>query len=401
MRTSKKLAVLVLALAITGGATGRQLAMLVEVTPQQAVAGGTLTEIVVPVAPAPSPLPVPDGSVSESEQRQQPAAASAAATAPATESAPFPAPAPAPEPEPVPIESSEVTIQCFSPPSPVFRGRDELTVIVMREGAAVPGLTAEQFAVTAGGEPLPVAYLEGPGEGFANLRIAIDLDEAMSAEMEWISEMVARLAEIVNPRPGINVVRDLIGRFSSPIRFDPSDTNRVGWIDAGSATPQEDLPRLVLSSLENARTRRGKTFLVIVTDGRGPRNVKAWKGVHEVATEAGVPILIAGVWQEGFGSGLRKDLRKLANESGGAVFYVQGATQVNDLVERFGSVVGSAYAVCVESIRVVGTIEVGLVGVDAEVQSATAIRWNKPRYDFEVGRMRGSFVYFADAANFT
>jgi len=46
MRRSRLLVVVVLASApvITGVAAGRQFAMLVELTPQQAVEGGTLTE---------------------------------------------------------------------------------------------------------------------------------------------------------------------------------------------------------------------------------------------------------------------------------------------------------------------------------------------------------------------
>ena len=44
MRRSRLIVVIVLALATTGVAAGRHLAMLVEVTPQRAVAGGTLTE---------------------------------------------------------------------------------------------------------------------------------------------------------------------------------------------------------------------------------------------------------------------------------------------------------------------------------------------------------------------
>jgi hypothetical protein len=498
MRTSRWLAVSVLAFSLAGLATARQLAMLVEVAPRGVVDEGTLTEITVRIAPedrialsedamlwvelsreetrvlrrgwalkiddpdkpitveivipdgphvlrvdlkgagnrssgvwwgdvdvsvssspasedasVPDPDPVPAPDDSDSEQRQQTAAAAATATASVVESAAVPEPDAATDTVPEPVGEG------FSPRKPgadevrrvndrpagsegFSSGRDELTVFVIRDGAAVPGLTADRFAVSVGGETIPATCAEGPGEGVTHLRIAVDLGARTSAETEWVTGLVARLATIVSPSRGSTVVGDIVGRFSAPVRFDADASDTSQWVvSAEHGVIEETLPDLVLASLEHARSVSGKSFLAIVTDGRGTRGGKIWKTIHRAAAESGVPVLIAGIWQEEFGSGLRKDLRKLANETGGTVFYMQGPSQVDDCVERFGAVIGGAYAVCVAGGRVTGKVEVDLVGGGADIRSAPAIRRNSGGVEDRPGRARGAFVYFADAASFT
>ncbi|MEX1311721.1 MAG: hypothetical protein AB1Z65_14945, partial [Candidatus Sulfomarinibacteraceae bacterium] len=164
---------------------------------------------------------------------------------------------------------------------------------------------------------------------------------------------------------------------------------------------EDDLPAMVRSSLESLRSTTGATILLVVTDGGGPRSGKAWSDAHRAASEAGVPILIAGIWNEDFGSGLRKDLRKLASISGGAVFYVQGSGQADNLVERFGAILAGCTTVGVDAPPGTPGVEVSLIGVDADVHASTAVRWGAEPADPQTGETRrGRFTYMADAALF-
>ena len=111
---------------------------------------------------------------------------------------------------------------------------------------------------------------------------------------------------------------------------------------------------------------------MVVTDGRSSRN--GWKNVLQSAKRAGVPILVAGIWHEDFEPAARKDLRKLADASGGSVFYVQGAVQVEDLLDRFSSAVDGSYVVTVDAPPGTTGIEVSAVDESMEVRASTAVR---------------------------
>ena len=120
----------------------------------------------------------------------------------------------------------------------------------------------------------------------------------------------------------------------------------VGWTSSldditerleavGTSQPGE-LSMLIGDALEVDPEAKEDVFLLVVTDGLGTRSKKPWAEVHRAAKRAGIPVLVAGIWSEDFPAGLRKELRKLAAATGGAVFYVQGPGQADDLVERFG-----------------------------------------------------------------
>ena len=504
MRTSKWLAVSVLALSLAGLATARQLAMLVEVAPRGVVDEGTLTEITVRIAPedrtaltedvmlwvelsreearvlrrgwalkiddsdkpitveivipdgphvlrvdlkgagsrstgvwwgdvdvsgsSPSPEPAsvpasdPDPDDSDSEQRRQSGAVTAAAAAAAAESDPDPDPAPDysdseqwqqsgavaatavaaaaesdPSPEPGPaVLAASGPIPRPDPSSPGW----EITVVATRGGVGVADLEPSRLEISVGGEPTGIASVDGPGSPSMLLGIAVDLSGTSSGDLSWIAAMVERLAGRALDGGGMAFVADTGGRVDG--WGIPADRVAAA-VGAAGGDATLDLPELIRSSLDRFSRRSGRAFLLVVTDGRDPKGGKTWAEVHRSAAESGVPILVAGIWNDDFASGLRKDLRKLGAASGGSVFYAQGPTQSGNLIDRFGALFDGAYAVGLEAgpAAPATAVKVRPVDTDAEIRAATAVRMVGSRFArIDDGRLRGRFTYMADAAIF-
>jgi hypothetical protein len=163
------------------------------------------------------------------------------------------------------------------------------------------------------------------------LAVAVDLHHANATELGWIARMTQTLAESVDDLDLVVVQSRGNAAGARPSR--PEDVAQR--FESMDVSAPGELSRLILDVADGFRDSTRLVGLFVVTDGLGERGKALWKQAHDAASELGVPILVGGIWSEGFGSGLRKDLRKLANGSGGGVFYVQGPEQVDDLVDRF------------------------------------------------------------------
>ncbi|MCU0234562.1 MAG: hypothetical protein MUE90_11115, partial [Thermoanaerobaculales bacterium] len=61
-----------------------------------------------------------------------------------------------------------------------------------------------------------------------------------------------------------------------------------------------------------------------------------WQNAADAAAASGTPVLVVALWDERFSQRTRKQLRELAEVSGGSLFLVQGRGQLDRAAERFG-----------------------------------------------------------------
>ncbi len=111
------------------------------------------------------------------------------------------------------------------------------------------------------------------------------------------------------------------------------------------AQTSENVARLVIASLETFEGRRGRTFLVVLTDGRDEPAKDEWQQATDAAGAAGVPILVIALWDDDFNNRNRKNLKKLTDISGGSLFLVQGRAQLESAADRFGRYLDGGYSV--------------------------------------------------------
>ena len=100
-----------------------------------------------------------------------------------------------------------------------------------------------------------------------------------------------------------------------------------------------------MTSLDRLSGARGRRFLLLVTDGRSEPDKDAWQRALDGAASAGTPVLVVALWDERFSQRARKQLRELAEVSGGSLFLVQGRGQLDRAAERFGPLLDAGVSV--------------------------------------------------------
>ena len=190
---------------------------------------------------------------------------------------------------------------------------------------------APEPATASASEPVAAPAAEPAPKADIALVVAWDLHPENASDAPWIGRTVGALAR--EAKDGATWV--LICSHDGSRRSGVEPSGVAGVLDGLGAASAGELSVLVARATTESAAAGGGAPVLVVTDGLGPRPGKGWAEVRAAAAQAGVPVLVAGVWSGDFPSGLRRDLRRLADASGGAVFYLQGPDQAGILVERF------------------------------------------------------------------
>ena len=246
----------------------------------------------------------------------------------------------------------------------------EFSMIVTRGREPATGIDISDIRLRVGGSEVPVERLGGADNAPLLLGLAIDVpaDEVG----DW-SGMQGSLSPIVERAGG--------GRG----RLFVADTSGVGAWDEPSESPREsgsrepmNISQLVIASLERFEDSRGRRFLVVLTDGRSEPSREEWQLVGESAGEAGVPILVIALWDDGFSNRTRKNLKKLTEDSGGSLFLVQGRAQLESAADRFGRYLDGGYSLRFRlpagDLQTVTAISVSVSDRELEVSAPKSIR---------------------------
>ncbi len=140
--------------------------------------------------------------------------------------------------------------------------------------------------------------------------------------------------------------------------------------DVPGASGADNVALLIAASLAPFEGVRGRTFLIVLTDGRNEPTKTEWQGALGAAGEAGVPVLVIVMWDEDFSPRTRKELKRIAEASGGSLFLVQGSDQLGSAAERFGLALDAGVAVRFKSPPGSdgGTMKVLITATDKELE---------------------------------
>jgi len=218
----------------------------------------------------------------------------------------------------------------------------DVSVIVTRGREAVRDLDENDLRLRLGGADASIVSLGGPDDAPLLLGFAIDV---MSGDAGGWSASRGSLAPLADRAGG--------GRG----RFFVATSSGVGeWgAEAGSSARMhgapvgENVALLIVAALETFTGQRGRTFLIVLTDGRSEPTKEEWNHAADAAASAGVPILVIALWDEEFSNRTRKNLKQLTITSGGGLFLVQGRAQLPSAADRFGRMLDGSYALRFES----------------------------------------------------
>ena len=241
----------------------------------------------------------------------------------------------------------------------------ELTAVVLEGREPARGLRTSDLRLRVNGAEVSIEALGEAGE--APLFLGVAVDAGPDSGIGW---------------PGGGDLAPLITRAGDGLgkTFYAAAGDRVGGWGAGPPASAPggtggDVASLIVDSLRRFDGVRGRRFLLVVTDGRNQPDKESWKQAVTAAGEAGTPVLVVALWDDGFSRRTRNNLREIAEVSGGSLFLVQGETQLDRAAERFGPLLDAGVAV---RFRVPAGValpaEVRLEGVERGLGVATAKR---------------------------
>jgi hypothetical protein len=110
----------------------------------------------------------------------------------------------------------------------------------------------------------------------------------------------------------------------------------AAFSSADAAT--ENAPGILRAALHSSVTSHFGAPIVLLTDGRRPASKAAWKEAETAARRGEIPVLAVGLWTPDFPAAVQKRLRKIADVSGGRVFFLQGSDATSTVVALFEEV---------------------------------------------------------------
>jgi len=297
-----------------------------------------IEEAAKPPEPEPQPEPEPEPIAIE-EEIPPPIAEPLPATEPAPVVEPLrseAAPAAAVEktvPAPLPADIA-ATYEAWADAGPQTT---EMTVVASRGRDPVPGLTPATLRLQVGKGDVPIVAIGDVRNSPLYLGVAVDLSPVGISEWPAVGRALEPLAE----RAGGGRGRVFVA----------TDGDQSGWeIDPGKISEAlgspagGDLATLVITSLARFEEQRGRSFLILVTDGRFDTSKAFWSDAAMAVDRAGVPILVLALWDKKFPQRARKHLQQMASASGGRLFLIQAPDQLGGAVDRYGRVIDAGVA---------------------------------------------------------
>ena len=216
-------------------------------------------------------------------------------------------------------------------------GATDLTAVVSLGREPVPGLTPDSLRLRIAKAEVPIAGIGDAGNSPLYLGVAVDLSPSDVSKWPAIGR-------------GLEPLTERVGGGRGRV-FVATDGNETDWDVDPEKIPEAlespaggDLATLIVTSLARFEGQRGRTFLILLTDGRFDTSKSTWSDATAAVDRAGVPILVLALWNDDFPQRARKTLQQIAAASGGRLFLVQGTDQLGGVVERYGRIIDAGVA---------------------------------------------------------
>jgi hypothetical protein len=116
------------------------------------------------------------------------------------------------------------------------------------------------------------------------------------------------------------------------------------WADATADGRPDDLAALVTAAAQSTAGRRGRSFLVVVTDGSDASGKAAWRDASAAAETAGVPVFVIGLRDSGFDDQARSALSRVAEVTGGRSYFLGSAGMAGMTLDYLGELLDASLA---------------------------------------------------------
>ena len=213
----------------------------------------------------------------------------------------------------------------------------ELPVVVTDSaGRLVTDLKAEDFRVLEDGIEVPIDSFATTADLPLSLGLVVDASGSMIEPFPEVRRAVGGFLSSV-PRPEDSLFL-VVFSFDAKVMVDwtrnPEAIKAVlERIDPNGGTSLNDA---VVRSLEHFRGRRGRTAVVLLSDGDDTTSRTGWETTRRFLRTARVPVFTIGFRISKLDFFVRERLSDLAEDTGGAVFYASGGESLAEVYRAIG-----------------------------------------------------------------
>ena len=235
---------------------------------------------------------------------------------------------------------------------PVFRSSALPTVAIFAtvfdaNGRLVPDLGRDDFVVLDDGKPVDITLFSNESQPFTAV-VMLDQSASMTANLDLLNQAAEQFVMRLLP-----VDRARVGAFSDKIQMSDAFTNNRDALIAdlkelqfGNPTRLNDAIAASLDALEGVDGRR---VVLVFTDGEDTASKTGFRSVLDRARTEEVMVYSIGLESEFF-NGVRvqrsrpsRDLRKIAEETGGGYFELKKTDQLSPTFTRVATELRSQY----------------------------------------------------------
>jgi Ca-activated chloride channel family protein len=246
---------------------------------------------------------------------------------------------------------ASVSAQQQAPDQPLFRSSVRtvpiFATVLDGSGRIVPDLQRDDFIVLEDGKPVDITLFSNESQPFTAV-VMLDQSASMTANLDLLNAAAEQFVMRLLP-----VDRARVGAFSDKIQISDAFTNDrdslisdLKELQFGNPTRLNDAIATSLDALEGVDGRR---VVLVFTDGEDTASKTGFRTVLDRARNEEVMVYSIGLESEFF-NGVRvqrsrpsRDLRKIAEETGGGYFELKKTDQLSPTFTRVAAELRSQY----------------------------------------------------------
>jgi Ca-activated chloride channel family protein len=239
------------------------------------------------------------------------------------------------------------------PDQPVFRSSVRTVpiyaTVVDNNARLVPGLEQTDFSVLDNGKPADIALFSNEPQPFTSV-VMLDTSASMTANLKLLNRAAEQFLLRLLP-----VDKAQVGAFNDKIQLSGTFTNDrdelIGALNDlyfGNPTRLNDA---IAASLDALKGVDGRRVVLVFTDGEDTSSRIGFRTVLERARDEEVMVYAIGLESEYF-NGMRvvrsrpaRDLRRIADETGGGYFELQKTDELAPTFTRVAQELRSQYLI--------------------------------------------------------
>ena len=219
----------------------------------------------------------------------------------------------------------------------------ELPVTVLVGGKPSSGLEEKDFRVLDDGKPVRLSKFEYVRNMPLSIGMAIDTSGSMLERMDEAQKAGAQFFQKVLKKGD----KAFLLAFAERPQLVQPWSSKLSDMHAGLAKLRAEettsLYDAVVEALFNFQNIRGQKALVVISDGKDTASKFTFEQALEYARRAAVPIYAIGVGIRNKEVDVRHKLQKLSSETGGSVYHIDKASDLNHIYTDIQTELRSQY----------------------------------------------------------